>query len=108
MTALVAHGFPAAHPVVQALALLASLGVIVAGSVLAAVLFVSIATATAAVVAWLFEPKKQPPLTVEPDPLESYASPIPLRVKVWVHHPGELPVPLNPLGQSEADVSMRS
>lgn len=53
-------------------------------------------------------------VTTEPDPIESYPPErkqvlrAPLTPGLWIHHPGEMPVPLNPLGQSEADVSLRS
>jgi hypothetical protein len=56
------------------------------------------------------------PATTEPDPLESDPTGI-LDIKkyratlapgVWIHHPGELPVPLNPIGPSQPETRMRS
>lgn len=85
-----------------ALALLASLGI-------AVVVFVLVVWL---VFRWLDVETFGPPITeitTEPDPIESYPPPVVgARTTVWVHHPGEMPVPLNPIGPSEADMRVRS
>lgn len=60
--------------------------------------------------------ERQPsePISVEPDPIESY----PLQPEqppativqpsVWLHREGALPLPVNPLGDTEPDLRVRS
>lgn len=47
------------------------------------------------------------PVTIEPDPIETYNPTAVMPPSVFVHRHGHMPIPLNPLGQSEHSMRIR-